>query len=71
MGVYCSLRENELEKHRKPAHNWRFGASGGVTPRKVKWEYEHLCTVWIVSYPPTAPSRWDVKPNDMLSVFIT
>jgi hypothetical protein len=23
-----------------PAYNWRFGASGGVAPRKVQWEYE-------------------------------
>ena len=23
-----------------PALNWRFGASGGVAPRKVQWEYE-------------------------------
>ena len=21
-------------------HNWRFGASGGVAPQKVKWEHE-------------------------------
>ena len=26
-----------------PADNWRFGASGGVAPRKVQWEYERLC----------------------------
>ena len=24
-------------------HNWRFGASGDVAPRKVHWEYERLC----------------------------
>jgi hypothetical protein len=23
-----------------PAPNWRFGASGGVAPRKMKWEIE-------------------------------
>ena len=23
-----------------PAANWRFGASGGVAPRKMQWEYE-------------------------------
>ena len=23
--------------------NWRFGASGGVAPRKVQWEIERLC----------------------------
>ena len=25
------------------AGNWRFGASGGVAPRKVQWENERLC----------------------------
>ena len=29
--------------NRKTAPNWRFGASGGVTPQKVQWEYERLC----------------------------
>jgi len=43
-----------------PASNWRFGASGGVAPWKMQWEYDHLCPAWTVSYPPPAPSRWDV-----------
>ena len=30
------------QEHKMPADNWRFGASGGVAPRKVQWEYEHL-----------------------------
>jgi hypothetical protein len=33
-------RERE---QRTTAGNWRFGASGGVAPRKVQWEYERLC----------------------------
>ena len=28
------------ENKKMAAHNWRFGASGGVAPRKVQWEYE-------------------------------
>ena len=27
-----------------PAHNWRFGASGGVALQKMKWEYERYRT---------------------------
>ena len=27
-------------KVQMPALNWRFGASGGVAPRKVQWENE-------------------------------
>ena len=37
---------NDRDKHNvseMPAYNWRFGASGGVAPRKVKWENERLC----------------------------
>ena len=33
-------KDNTLEKCR--THNVRFGASGGVAPRKVQWEYERL-----------------------------
>ena len=29
--------------NRMPAANGRFGASGGVAPRKVQWKYERLC----------------------------
>ena len=25
------------------ASNWRFGASGGVAPQKMKREYDRLC----------------------------
>ena len=48
---------------KRPAYNWRFGASGGVAPRKVQWEIERLCPAWTVSYPPPAPSRSDVIGN--------
>ena len=29
-------------KDKWAAANWRFGASGGVAPRKVQWEHERL-----------------------------
>ena len=28
------------KKVKMAACNWRFGASGGVAPRKMQWEYE-------------------------------
>jgi hypothetical protein len=32
----------EQEKVAMPALNGRFGASGGVAPQKMQWEYERL-----------------------------
>ena len=32
-----------MEWTKMPTYNWRFGASGGVAPRKVQWEYDRLC----------------------------
>jgi hypothetical protein len=36
-------RNYELRIEKMPALNWRFGASGGVAPRKMKWKIERLC----------------------------
>ena len=33
-----SIESTMIDK--MPAANWRFGASGGVAPQKVQWEYE-------------------------------
>ena len=32
----------KIEGQKNTASNWRFGASGGVAPRKVQWENERL-----------------------------
>ena len=37
-----SESETTNAKPQSAADNWRFGASGGVAPRKVKWEIERL-----------------------------
>ena len=43
-----------------PAHNGRFGASGGVAPQKVQWELELLSPAGTFVVAATSPSRWDV-----------
>ena len=32
----------KIKQYKWATANWRFGASGGVVPRKMKWEYERL-----------------------------
>jgi agmatine/peptidylarginine deiminase len=39
MKTDCDYMDINNDK-KMPALNWRFGASGGVSPRKVQWEYE-------------------------------
>ena len=42
-----------------PAGNWRFGASGGVAPQKMKWEIERYYPAGSAVEAATAPSRWN------------
>jgi len=43
-----------------PACNWRFGASGAVTPQTILWEIERYYPAASAVKAPPAPSRWDV-----------
>jgi len=43
-----------------PAHNWRFGATAAVTPRKRQYEFETLYPAGSSAGAATTPNRWDV-----------
>ena len=46
-----------------PAHNWRFGASGAVTPQTILWEIQRYYPATSFVEAPPASSRWDVGSN--------
>ena len=46
-----------------PAHNWRFGASGAVTPQTILWEIQRYYPATSFVEAPPASSRWDVVCN--------
>ena len=59
VSIIIKYRENERTGNRQ-THNWRFDASGGVTPNKNRTKNAIAYFAENVCVPPPASSRWDV-----------